>query len=223
MSSSSETDRPRVAVVTGGHAFDVPGFHALFRSIEDADCYIQHLEDFVADAGKVRGQYDVVLFYTMPAGEPPAEGEGYQGRIRSTLEELGATSQGIFVLHHGILTYQEWPFWSELVGMDNREIDGVHFNLEMRIRVAAPEHPVLRGMEDWDMIDESYVMAEPDEGNDIILTVDHPQSMKAIAWTRTFKQARVFCFQSGHDNQTYVNPQFRHVIARGIQWCAGRI
>ena len=87
----------------------------------------------------------------------------------------------------------------------------------------ASVHSITQGMEDWDLIDESYVMVEPDEGNDILLAVDHPQSMKAIAWTRTFKQARVFCLQSGHDNQTYGNPQFRHIVARGIQWCAGRI
>jgi type 1 glutamine amidotransferase len=47
--------------------------------------------------------------------------------------------------------------------------------------------------------------------------------MSAIAWTRDFKGSRVFCLQSGHDNETYVDPNFRTVLTRGIQWCARRI
>jgi type 1 glutamine amidotransferase len=46
--------------------------------------------------------------------------------------------------------------------------------------------------------------------------------MKTIAWTRQYKNARVFCYQSGHDNQAYANPNFRKVVARGIHWLAGR-
>jgi len=34
----------RVAVVTGGHPFDVPSFHALFRGHGDIDAYPQDFE-----------------------------------------------------------------------------------------------------------------------------------------------------------------------------------
>ncbi len=49
------------------------------------------------------------------------------------------------------------------------------------------------------------------------------ESMKVLAWARQYKNARVFCCQSGHDNQVFADPNFRTVIARGIQWLAGRI
>ena len=38
----------KVAVVTGGHRFDVPNFHGLFRKLEGVDAYIQSLEDFAS-------------------------------------------------------------------------------------------------------------------------------------------------------------------------------
>ena len=66
-------------------------------------------------------------------------------------------------------------------------------------------------------------MEEPAVDSHILLTTDDPQSMKSIAWTRCYKKARVFCFQSGHDQRAYANPSFRLVIGRGIQWVAGRI
>ena len=39
-------DSIKVAVVTGGHRFDVPNFHGLFRKLEGVDAFIQSLEDF---------------------------------------------------------------------------------------------------------------------------------------------------------------------------------
>ena len=47
--------------------------------------------------------------------------------------------------------------------------------------------------------------------------------MKTLAWTRQYKNARVFCCQSGHDDQVFSDPNFRKVISQGIQWLAGRI
>ena len=73
------------------------------------------------------------------------------------------------------------------------------------------------------MIDETYEMASAGEENEILLTTDHPECMKTIAWTRTFGRARVFCLQSGHDDQTFVEPNFREVLRRGIGWAAGRL
>ena len=73
------------------------------------------------------------------------------------------------------------------------------------------------------MVDETYAMNDAGQGSDILLTTDHPKSMHTIAWTRQFKQARVFCLASGHDNRTYLDPSFRAVVARAIRWLAGRI
>lgn len=217
-SSLPRTDKITVAIITGGHAFDVPGFQAIFRDILEVDTYIQHLDNFVADVGGVRDQYDVLLFYHMP-WQTPAE----ESKTRKVLKQLGTTGQGIFMLHHAILAYLEWPFWSELVGIQDRRFEYYH-DQELHIEIANPSHPITQGLEAWGMIDETYKMADIGTfGSQPLLRVTHPQSMQTIAWTRKFKEARVFCFQSGHDNTTYVNPNFRTVILRGIQWCAGRI
>ena len=73
------------------------------------------------------------------------------------------------------------------------------------------------------MVDETYSMASAGQDSHILLTTDHPESMRVLGWTRQFRKSRVFCFQSGHDNLTYVDPNFRKILLRGIQWCAGRI
>ena len=217
MSSLPNTDQITVAVITGGHSFDVPAFHAVFRGMVTVDAYIQHLDNFVADVGKVRDKYDVILFYHMPM-ETPAEAS----RKREVLESLQASEQGLFLLHHSILAYPEWSMWNEMVGIQDRRF-GYHMEIDLHVDVVNSDHPITHGLSDWDMVDETYTMNSPGEDSQHLLKVAHDKSMKTIAWTRDFGKARVFCFQSGHDNQTYVDPRFQQVIMRGIEWCAGRI
>jgi hypothetical protein len=220
---ASPGDAIQVAVITGGHPFDVPSFHRLFRSLRGVNAMIQHLDDFASSPVSVRDGYDAVLFYLMMMPTPVNEGlPGYSGRPKEALEHLGATRQGIFVLHHALLAYPQWPVWSEIVGIENRKF-GYHPNQKFRVDVVKPDHPIVKGMPAWDMTDETYSMADAGEGSEVLLSVDHPKSMKTIGWTRQYKQSRVFCLALGHDNTAYANPGFREVVRRGLRWCAGRL
>jgi hypothetical protein len=212
----------KIAVITGGHGYDVPNFHRLFRSLDGVDAYIQHLDDFACSSGTVRDGYDVVLFYIMLRSGPTDEGQPwYCGKPKSALEHLGATRQGIVVLHHAILAYPDWPVWNDIVGIADRKF-GYHVGQSIRVNIDDANHPITAGVAAWDMTDETYTMADAGEGSHIVLSVDHPRSMKHIAWTRQRAQSRVFCFQSGHDNVTWANPAFQKVLLQGIRWSANK-
>jgi len=208
----------RVAVITGNHSFDVPGFHRLFRALPGVDAYIQDLENWAADAGKAREAYDVALFYNMHTTTPDA----MQGRAREALEWLGETEQGIVVLHHAVLAFPDWPLWSEVCGIADRTLASYHHGERLWIQIANADHYITHGLAPWEMVDETYVMRDAGEGNDILLTVDHPQSARTVGWTRSYKRARVFCCLLGHDDEAYSNPHFRTVLQRGTEWVARR-
>jgi len=214
----------KVAVITGGHAYDVVGFNALFRSMPDVDAYIQHMEDFCCDNSEARDRYRVVLFYNMHKEMPTGEEPWPMRERKQAIEHLGEVEQGIFLLHHGILSHQEWPLFQEIVGIEDRTITP-HFGERIHVDVADPDHPITRGLEPWEQEDETYEMNSAEEagGNHILLTTDHPRSMRTLAWTRRHKKSRVFCLELGHDNEAYTNPNFRTVVHRGILWCAGEI
>ena len=203
------------AVITGEHRFDVPGFQAAFRSMADVDVYPQDLDNFVADLGGVRDAYDVLVFYNF---HRPAPDE----RTAAALESLGESEQGIVVLHHALLAFPEWPRWSEICGIDERTF-GYHMEQQVPVQVADPNHPITAGLADWVLPDETYTMHEAGEGSRILLTTDHALSVRTLAWTRRFGNARVFCYQSGHDNAAYADPGFRTVLHRGIRWAAGAL
>jgi len=205
----------KVAVLTGGHAYDVPNFDKLFQSLAGIQTTIQTMEAFFALPAAQRDAYDALLFYHMLMPTPT-------GSAKEALEHLGSTEQGLLVLHHALLAYPQWPVWSEIVGIADRKF-GYHHDQKLHVNVTSVRHPITEGLKSWDMIDESYTMADAGQGSEILLTTDHPKSMKTIGWTRQHKKSRVFCFESGHDNQTWVSPDFREVLRRGLLWCARKL
>ena len=222
MDRDVKTEKIKTAVITGAHPFDVPAFHAVFRAMPEIDFYPQHLEEFAADFGKRRQEYHVLLFFNFTQATPGSSSTAQDRETKAALEKLGESDQGIFLLHHAILAFPHWQLWSDLVGIQDRRF-GWHMDHRTFIQVADSQHPITQGLNDWNMLDETYTMHEPAEDSQVILTTDDPQSMKSIAWTRRYKNAPVFCFQSGHDHLAYENPNFRQVISRGIHWAAGRL
>ena len=99
----------------------------------------------------------------------------------------------------------------------------VHQDQTVRIQNVSPNHPITSNIADFEVVDETYGANVITNSSEILLTTDHPESMKTMAWTRQYKNARVFCYQSGHDRVTFNNPAFRVVVSRGIGWCARRI
>ncbi len=214
----------RVAVVTGHHPFDVVGFHQALRALPETDCYAQDLTDFASAPPEVRRGYDAVVFYNMHTALPGEDPSWFEAGIGPVIDQLGESDQGIIILHHALLAFPESAVWSGLVGIGQRTLSSYHPDQTLRIDVADRAHPITVGLDSWTIVDETYAMAEPDEeGNRVLLTTKHSPSMRAIAWTRRFRNARVLCYQSGHDNRVYADPGFRTVLGRGIRWCAGAL
>lgn len=210
-----------LAVITGGHSYEVLPFHALFRAMPGVDATIQHIEDFVYSPREVRDGYDALVFYIMPRGGPDDEPYRFGGRAEKAFGRLGETSQGIVMLHHAILAYPEWPKWDAVVGMQRRVITKYSHDERIPVQVAAPEHPIVQGLAPWTIVDETYVLHDPGADSQVLLTTDHPACMRSLAWVRMYQNSRVFCYESGHDHQAWEDGCFQKVLGNGIRWVAG--
>ncbi len=210
----------KIAVITGGHAYDVPNFHRLFRRLAGVDAYIQSLGEFASSSQETRDAYDAVLFYSMLLETPVDEGRpGYEGKPVAAINRLAETGQGIVLLHHAVLAYPQWPTWREISGI-SPVLASYQHDQELEVRVTRSSHPITFGAGGFSIIDETYRMAEPDAGNELLLATDHPQSLRALAWVRAFGKARVFCFVLGHDNAAWSNTYFQIVLRRGLAWAS---
>ena len=214
--AKSSDGNVKVAVITGSHPFEVPEFTDFFRNLSGIDCYVQDLENFAADMSDIRREYDVLLFYNMHM-QPPAD-----QATRRVIERLGETSQGLFLLHHGILGFPDWHIWSEIVGIQNRQFT-YHPGETVAVEIVDASHPITKGLSPWQMMDELYRMADAGDGSQILLGTHHPKSLKTLAWVRKYRNAPVFCYASGHGKDTWATPSFRTVVERGIYWLAGKL
>jgi uncharacterized protein len=214
----------KIAVITGGHPFDVQPFHSLFDSFSGIEACIQHTDEFASESDVVRDGYDVVVVYSMFKDTPRDDGLWYTGKPKSAFERLGERGQGIVILHHGLLAYPDWSVWDDITGMKARIMLSYHQNEPVRVEICDPQHPISSNVSAWEMLDETYrmdgaVLPNDLPGNHIFLTTDNPNSLKTLGWTRQYRQSRVFCFVSGHGFATYANPGFQKVLANGIRWC----
>ena len=223
MTTTRSGAKIKTAVITGSHPYDVVGFQTLLRGLPEIDAYPQNLEDFVTDTGGSRESYEALVFYNAHIPTPGDELYPMGGNARDVLSTLGESDQGIFLLHHAILAYADWQLWQDMCGGVVLTDGPVYQDQTVRIRNVAPGHPITRGIADFEVVDETYGANDAGEGSEVLLKTDHPESMKTMAWTRRYKNARVFCYQSGHDAIAFDNPGFQAVVTRGIQWCAGRI
>ena len=135
----------RVAVVTGGHAFDVPNFYRLFRRLPGVDAYPQHIEHFASSPQEVRDSYDAIVFYGMDQGMPEEEGRRAGGNPKAAIERLIKQGQGIVILHHALLAWEKWETWNELIGFDNRNFRYKE-GLDLEIKIGDEGHAITQGI-----------------------------------------------------------------------------
>ena len=211
----------QVAVLVENHEYDVVGLQKMLDSFTDCECYVQPLDLFIRDE-KNRDQYDTVLWYNMNIPIPDEN-----SALRDYMENsLGSTCQGIVLIHHALLCFKHWDLYTEVSGVSIRLEDGLfsyHQNTPVTCRIKNASHPVMQGLTDFDIVDETYVIGEPDQpGNDILITAECSVGIKNIGWSRTYKNSRVFVTASGHDDQVYANPHYRQLIHNAILWTGNR-
>ena len=211
----------QVAVLVENHEYDVIAFQNMLNSFSDCACYVQPVDLFVRDE-KNRDQYDTVLWYNMNI---PIPDEGTP--LRDYMEnKLGADGQGIVLIHHALLCFKHWDLYTDVSGVSVRLEDGLfsyHQNTPVRCVIRNADYPVTRGLQDFDLIDETYIIGEPDQpGNDLLITAECPVGIKNIGWARMYKTSRVFVTASGHDNRVYGDTNYRELIHNAILWTSGR-
>ena len=121
-------------------------------------------------------------------------------------------------MHHALLAWEKWPFWNDLIGFDNRNFRYKE-GLQLKIVVNDATHPITKGVQDFETLDEGYVLhGTYDDQGTVLLTTEHEDAMPQVAWARQTGDCRVFCLTLGHDHEAWANPSFREILRRGIVW-----
>jgi hypothetical protein len=99
--------------------------------------------------------------------------------------------------------------------------------IDYRVNITDREHPITRGIEDFDMRSEQYYM-HVDPSNHVLATTtfsgEHAPwiegTVMPVAWTRTWGKGRVFYCSLGHVVDDFNVPQAQEIVRRGLLWAA---
>jgi type 1 glutamine amidotransferase len=88
--------------------------------------------------------------------------------------------------------------------------------------VADKKHPITKGLASFTIHDEAYGGYYVAPSSHVLMTTDNPKCTREIAWTTQYGKSRVCYLIFGHDNQAWVNPNYKEVLLRAIRWAAGK-
>jgi uncharacterized protein len=216
----------KVLVITGGHGFETEPFFRLFR--DNASIIFAAAEQGTDSATAWErddlATFDVVVLYDMPRSITPVQ----QASMRALFER----GTGLVVLHHALVSFQDWPDYERIIGGRYPEPPkgqpavsdkiGYEHDVEVPVTIVDAAHPITAGMKDFTIRDEIYWGFRV--GGDVhpLLSTTHPKAGKPLMWTRTEGKSRVVFLQLGHDHYAFENPSFRELVARSIRWSARR-
>ncbi len=198
---------PRILIVTGGHNYD-NSFHSLFA--DDVDVK-SNPKAFETD---MRRNYDVLVLYDMATSLTEKQ--------RTNLMNFAESGKGILVMHHAICSYNDWPWYREMVGGAYLlKTSTFKHDEEMDVKIAM-QHAVTAGMHDMKILDETYkgMWISPDAK--VLLRTGNLTSDGPLAWISPYSKSRVVYIQLGHGKEAHREPGYRLLVKNALAWCAGK-
>ena len=213
-------DAVRGLVITGGHDHDA-AFYSLFDGYKDLGS-LPVLTSAAAFKGDIRNKYDVLIMYDFTRELDDAG----KKNLRDFVENGG----GVVVLHHALLNFQKWTWWSEeVVGGRyrlQREGDARSSSVkdDQQIWVTpAGDHPITAGIGPFHITDEAYKFLYMSPRIRPLLTTDNPTSDTNLAWLGPQERFRVVAIQLGHGRTAFGHPSYRALVHNAILWAAGKL
>ena len=253
-------ENKNLLIVTRGHPFERDNF---FSMIDTLGCDWSHIEHPAAQSFFKKdnlNKFDAVLFYDMPGLNfeeinddskflinPPKE---FQNDFLERLNE----GLGCVFLHHSIAGWPLWDEYSNIIGgkflYKSADIRGKkssdsgyrHF---VNYKVSSvSDHPITKGINDFQIEDELYLFHVFEEDINPILKSDykfirdnfysatnalngemnsnegweHPNGSNIVGWTKYYKKSAITYLQFGDSVKSYENKSVRLLLKRSIDW-----
>src|SRR5262245_11568889 len=183
------------------------------RLLTERGCRVQGGLEFPGD--DVLASSDVLVLYA-------AEGASIHGDERARLERFLARGGGLVVLHDGVCG--DDPAWFQTVAGGAWEHGhSKYLEGEMGLVFLDHEHPITRGVANFDFDDEIYWDLHLDPGAHVLANSFHtPFDITPQMWTFEKDAYRAFVAIQGHRWATFSNPAWRTLLLRGIAWAGKR-
>jgi type 1 glutamine amidotransferase len=151
--------------------------------------------------------------------DPLPRGEEAKANLVKFVKE----GKGLVLLHFACGAFEDWPQFADLAGRVWDKKTTHDPRGPFTVKIAVPDHPITRGLKDFQADDELYFCLTGERPIEILATArskvtkkDHP-----MAFVFQYGKGRVFHTPLGHDVKAFKMPGVAELIRRGTAWAAG--
>ena len=247
-------------VVTRGHPFERDNFFNMVDSLGFNWSHIEHPAAQSFFKKENLKKFDAILFYDMPGLNfdeindeskffinPPQE---YKDDFLERLSE----GKGCIFLHHSIAGWPMWDEYSNIIGgrflykpgkIKGKKYPDSGYRHFVNYKVSSvSEHPITKGISDFEIEDELYLSHVFEEDINPLLKSnysfvrdnfysatnalngkmnsnegwEHPDGSNLVGWTKSYKKSAITYLQFGDGVKSYENKNVRLLLRRSINW-----
>jgi putative heme-binding domain-containing protein len=156
---------------------------------------------------------DVAVFYS----NNPGWDKGKAGELDRFLARGG----GVVLIHYAVDGHQEVEALADRIGLAWQGGKSAFRHGPLEVDFTRMKHPITRGFEKLQLLDESYWNLVGDPASvDVLGTGIEDGQKRPLFWAREAAKGRIFVSIPGHFAWTFDDPLFRVLILRGIAWTA---
>jgi len=156
-------------------------------------------------------QFDIIMQYTTGMKPTKEQEDGLCDFIQN--------GGGYVGIHSATDSFKNCDRYWEMVG---GRFAG-HGSGKFTVYIYDHEHPITKGMEDFEIQDETYAHNYHRNAQMRSLTrMNRGNERQSMAWVSSYGKGRVFYTSNGHDRRAWENPHFQRLVVRGAYWAAGR-
>lgn len=207
----------KILIVTGGKEVDKENFYKLFNTFS-YDTISKPFAFHLFDLDKI-SNYKAIIFYDT---YQPISDEQKKSFLNIFEEGIG-----VLFLHHSLVSHQDWSEYENIIGgkfFHQPWIDGdkkygpstYKHDQDFLIQIVDKNHPVTRGVEDFQIHDETYLNYRAQKHVIPLLRTDYRESGELLEWTHTYKNSKVVYLMPGHDKNAFENNSFKKLVENSI-------
>ncbi len=214
LATGQATERPREVLFLGRQVtvhHSPPAFHSMMRlPWAERDLRMKFTVD-LADLNPANlAAYDALFIY----------GNAFYGitpEQETAMEQYANGGGGVAAMHVACWSFPDAAKVTSIIG---GAFLGHYAIQEFSQVILDVDHPILKGLGTYTSVDEPYQFKNVMADRTILTVRPGPGPETEMTWVRSQGQGRVFYHSGGHDGQTWVQPNFRELVTRGIEWVA---
>lgn len=131
------------------------------------------------------------------------------------LADFVNSGNSLFVFHSASVIDEKNAKYIDLLGA--RFVTHAPYN-EFPVIIADKNHPITKGLEDFKISDELYVLDREPKDAIILATALWEGKAQPMVYAKNFGNGKVIYNALGHDEAAFYNPSYRQLTVQGIKW-----